>query len=84
MACDIGKRLTHTTFNPLPTGGVQSVDGLILCQTPSTSRRFLETMDEWNMPIVQAMRSVSETKGKFERQIKDMGRDCHSSLAQNI
>ncbi|WP_306259327.1 LacI family DNA-binding transcriptional regulator [Pararhizobium sp. IMCC21322] len=43
----------------------QSVDGLILCPAPGTSRHLLETMDKWNMPIVQVMRSVSETKGDF-------------------
>lgn len=43
----------------------QSVDGLILCPAPGTSRHLLETMDAWNMPLVQVMRSVSETKGDF-------------------
>lgn len=43
----------------------QSVDGLILCPAPGTSRHLLETMDAWNIPVVQMMRSISETKGDF-------------------
>ena len=43
----------------------QSVDGMILCPAPGTSRHLLETMDAWNIPVVQMMRSVSEIKGDF-------------------
>jgi len=43
----------------------QSVDGLILCPAPGTSSDLLETMQDWGIPVIQMLRSVSETKGDF-------------------
>lgn len=43
----------------------QSVDGLILCPAPGTTRHLLETMEGWNIPVVQMMRSISKAKGDF-------------------
>lgn len=43
----------------------QSVDGLILCPAPGTTQHLLDTMSAWNIPVVQMMRSISETKGDF-------------------
>jgi LacI family transcriptional regulator len=43
----------------------QSVDGLILCPAPGTSKHLLETMRAWNIPVVQMLRSVSGTKADY-------------------
>lgn len=43
----------------------QSVDGLILCAAPGTPPAILKTMRDWNIPVVQMLRSVSPSKGDF-------------------
>lgn len=43
----------------------QSVDGLILCPAPGTSQDLLETVRSWGIPVIQMLRSISETKGDF-------------------
>ncbi|MDX1742136.1 MAG: LacI family DNA-binding transcriptional regulator [Ruegeria sp.] len=43
----------------------QSVDGLILCPAPGTRSDLLDTMHDWGIPVIQMLRSVSDTKGDF-------------------
>ncbi|SMF19257.1 transcriptional regulator, LacI family [Xaviernesmea oryzae] len=37
------------------------VDGVIFCPAAGTEPEFLEHVDEWNLPLVQVLRHISET-----------------------
>ncbi len=41
------------------------VDGLILCPAAGTDRTLPERAREWGLPLVQALRAVSETSGDY-------------------
>ncbi|WP_305988815.1 LacI family DNA-binding transcriptional regulator [Roseibium sp. MMSF_3544] len=43
----------------------QSVDGLIVCPAPGTSKNLLETVRNWGIPVIQMLRSISDTEGDF-------------------
>lgn len=41
------------------------VDGIIVCPATGTTRKLLTDAEEWGLPIVQALRHVSETAGDY-------------------
>ncbi|MGN6549057.1 MAG: LacI family DNA-binding transcriptional regulator [Pararhizobium sp.] len=41
------------------------VDGIIVCPATGTTRKLLTDAEEWGLPLVQALRHVSETTGDY-------------------